>query len=172
MKIQISLILLSIMILQSDAVSSSQKDQNLIETTCKNTPDYKLCTSIIRADRGAAAADVPGLGLIVVAVVKKKTQEMLATINKQSKSAAKKLLPPLRRCKEVYKAVLEGDIPVAETAIRGNPKFAETAMADARIEANLCERAFEGVAPSPFTSQNNYVENVAAVARAIIRNLL
>lgn len=170
MKTQISIILLLVVApfttLQSDAVSS-QKDQNLIETTCRRTPNYKLCSSIIRADPGGAAADLPGLGVIVVAVVNKKSKETLVNIASLIRSAPKNLLPPLRRCKELYTTVVESDVPIVNQSIRGNPKFAETAMADAGAEVSICEEAFEGVAPSPLTKQNSFIGDVAAVARAI-----
>ncbi|KAL8486088.1 hypothetical protein ACS0TY_022989 [Phlomoides rotata] len=171
MKAQISLtILITLLIIHSDAVPH-RNDQNLIETTCKRTPDYRLCTAIIRANPDGGAADLPGLGLIVVDVVKQKSHEALSIINKLTKSGQPKLRPALRRCTEVYKAVLEGDIPVVSQSIWGNPKFAETAVADAGAEAGLCDEAVGGKVPE-LSKVNNYVVRVAGVARAIIRNLL
>lgn len=158
MKAQISLILLTVMILRTNA------DQNLIETTCKRTPDYSLCTAILRANPGSAGADLPGLGLIVVDVIKQKSNEALSIINKSRQ-------PALGRCSEVYKAVLQGDIPTATQSIRGNPKFAETAVADAGAEASICDGAGGAKVPE-LSNVNKYVIRVAAVARAIIRNLL
>ncbi|KAH6771622.1 hypothetical protein C2S52_005707 [Perilla frutescens var. hirtella] len=147
-------------------------DQNLIETTCKNTPDYNLCTAIIRADPKSAAAELQDLGLIVVAAIKKRTQQVMATIDSLTKTSPKNLLPPLKQCRKYYNAVLVGNIPVAEQTVWGNPKFAETAMADTKNEAEWCEEQFQGVAPSPLTADNKYVADAAAVARGIIRNLL
>lgn len=160
------------MICHGDAISQ-QKDQNLIETTCKNTPNYHLCMTTLRANRGSASADVAGLGLIMVGAVKAKSKEALSAINKLSKSGQPKLSQALHQCKEVYNAVLEGDVPEAEQAVRGNPKFAENGMADAAVEADTCEGAFEGVvAKSPLSGVNTAVRDLAVVARAIIRNLL
>ncbi|KAL7080832.1 hypothetical protein ACP275_14G002800 [Erythranthe tilingii] len=132
---------------------SQQKDQNLIESTCKNTPIYQLCIATLRADPGSAAADVAGLALIMIEAVEAKSKEALSA-----------------QCKEEYKAVLEGDVPVAKSAVRGNPKFAEGGMADAKVEADDCEDALGG--KSPLTKVNGDVADLAVVARAIIRNLL
>lgn len=163
------------MVLQTVEVVSAggRKDQRLIETTCKNTPDYHLCISVIRADPKSATAELPDLALIVVAEIKKKTEEIIVSIEHLNKTGTKEMQTPLKKCRSFYNAVMVGNIPVAEKATWGNPKFAETAMADTKIEAEACERAFQKVPmPSPFTKENKYIADVAAVARGIIRNLL
>ncbi|XP_057806109.1 cell wall / vacuolar inhibitor of fructosidase 1-like [Salvia miltiorrhiza] len=161
------------MLLQNEVVSAARKDQQLIETTCKNTPDYHLCIAVITADPSCRAAPLQDLALIVVAEIKKKTVEIIKEIEHLKKSGPKEMQPALKKCRSYYNAVQVGDIPVAEQATWGNPKFAETAMADAKIEAEMCEDAFLKVPnPSPFTKQNKYIADVAAVARGIIRNLL
>ncbi|KAL7080831.1 hypothetical protein ACP275_14G002700 [Erythranthe tilingii] len=170
MKIPISIILVLITIaVHSCAISQEIKDQNLIATTCKNTPNYRLCINTLQADRGSAAADVAGLGLIMVAAVKEKSREALSAVNKllvKSRTNPK----ALQQCRDAYKAVLEGDVPEAEQSLRGNPKFAENGMADVAVEADSCEAAFGG--KSPLTVVNKAVRDLAVVARAIIRNLL
>ncbi|KAL8490530.1 hypothetical protein ACS0TY_022523 [Phlomoides rotata] len=148
--------------------------QNLIETTCKSTPNYHLCATTLKASPGSSTADVADLGLIMVAAVKAKSREALSTIHKLRRRRQPKLSQALQRCAEVYKAVFEGDVAVAEQALRGNPKFAETAMAGVALEADTCEDAFEGVVvpPPALSGVNKVVHELALVARAIIRNLL
>lgn len=75
------------------------------------------------------------------------------------------------QCNLSYKAILEGDVPEAYAGLPGNPKFAENGVADAKIEASICEDEFpEG--QSPLTSLNQRMEKICDIARAIIRNLL
>lgn len=147
-------------------------DEKLISRTCKRTPDNNLCTAIIGANPGGAEADLAGLGLIVVDAIKQKSNEALSIIYKLTKTGQPNLLPPLRRCTQLYKAVLHADLPLVSHTIRGNPKFAETAVADAAAEATLCDRAFRPKSPPELTNLNKHVTRVAQVARAIIRNLL
>ncbi|KAI3459199.1 hypothetical protein Pfo_015862 [Paulownia fortunei] len=171
MKIPISVILLIFMNLHANAISE-QKDQKLMETTCKNTPNYQLCITTLRASRGSATADVAGLGLIMVGAVKAKTKQALSAINKLSKSGNPKLSQALQQCTDAYNAVLKADVPEAVEALtKGDPKFAENGMADAAVEADSCEGGFEG-AKSPLSGVNKAVRDLAVVARAIIRNLL
>ncbi|KAK6146246.1 hypothetical protein DH2020_020115 [Rehmannia glutinosa] len=151
-------------ILGTDAKISVEKDENLIETTCKNTPHYQLCINTLRADKGSSGADVAGLGLIMVEAVKAKSKEALSAIKKLQKSQPK-LATPLQQCRDMYKAVVSGDVPEAEQSIRGNPKFAENGMADAAVEADDCEAAFQGVAKSPLTAVNTAARELAEVAR-------
>ena len=71
-------------------------------------------------------------------------------------------------------AVVKADVPSAIQALDGGqPKFAEDGMADTVVEAEACERSFSGRGQkSPLTQMNKDIENVANVARAIIRMLL
>ncbi|KAL3641876.1 hypothetical protein CASFOL_012691 [Castilleja foliolosa] len=166
----ISFLLLALTIFHTNA-KSQQNDQTLIETTCKRTPNYPLCIKTIRAEPTSSNADVAGLGLILVQAVKTKSKMALSSARRLGKTQPK-MAKPLKECADVYKAVIEADVPMAEQSIRGNPKFAENGMADAAVEADVCEAAFRGVAKSPLTAENNAVRDVAVVARAIIRNLL
>ncbi|KAL2459357.1 Cell wall/vacuolar inhibitor of fructosidase 1 [Forsythia ovata] len=148
-----------------------EKDQNLIETTCKNTPNYQLCISTLRANPGSINTDVAGLGLIMVDAVKAKAKETRNAIEKL-KGSRPELGNALNECTKGYNAILEADVPEAVEALtKGNPKFAENGMADSSVEAVLCEDRFKQVT-SPLTVLNNAVRDLSDVARAIIRNLL
>ncbi|CAA3002246.1 cell wall vacuolar inhibitor of fructosidase 1-like [Olea europaea subsp. europaea] len=147
-----------------------EKDQNLINTTCRNTPNYRLCISTLRADPTSINEDVAGLGLIMVAAVKAKAKETMKAITKL-KVSRPELRIALNDCSDRYNAILVGDVPEAEQALRGNPKFAENGMADSSIEAVACEENFKKV-KSPLTGFNNKMRDLSDVARAIIRNLL
>ncbi|KAL2470246.1 Cell wall/vacuolar inhibitor of fructosidase 1 [Abeliophyllum distichum] len=148
-----------------------EKDQNLIETTCKNTPNYQLCISTLRAHPGSINTDIEGLGLIMVYAVKAKAIETSNAI-KKLKGSQPELRNALNDCSGRYNAILEADVPEAvEALIKGDPKFAEDGMADASLEAVSCEKSFKQVI-SPLTVLNNAVRDLSDVARAIIRNLL
>lgn len=147
-----------------------RKDENLIQTTCRNTPNYQLCISILKANPTSIKEDVAGLGLIMVAAVKSKAKQTMKAIS-NLKVSRPELRYALNDCSDRYNAILVGDVPVAEAALRGNPKFAENAMADSSIEAVACEQNFKKVR-SPLTGFNNGMRGLADVARAIIRNLL
>ncbi|KDP27949.1 hypothetical protein JCGZ_19029 [Jatropha curcas] len=125
-----------------------QSDANLIEQTCKRTPNYNLCVTSLKSDSRSSTADTRGLALIMVDVLKNRATETLQVINQ-----------------------LLQNIPVAIEALeKGDPKFAETAAMDAAYEASYCEDNFNG--SSPLTKHNTLVHDTGAVAAAIIRNLL
>ncbi|KAL8026038.1 hypothetical protein ABFX02_14G003000 [Erythranthe guttata] len=166
----ISISVFLVITLSSSVHTMAKSHQNLIESTCKNTPIYELCIATLRADPGSDAADVAGLALIMIGAVEAKSKEALSAVKKLLKGGGGGDREALKQCKDKYKAVLEGDVPVAKRAVRGNPKFAEGGMADAKVEADDCEDAFGG--KSPLTKVNGDVRDLAVVARAIIRNLL
>ncbi|GFQ04444.1 cell wall / vacuolar inhibitor of fructosidase 1 [Phtheirospermum japonicum] len=149
------------------------KDQTLIETTCKNTPNYQLCISTIHASPSSAGADVAGLGLIVVDAVRAKTEAATSAIDKL-KQLHPDMTRALEKCRDTYDAVLKADVPEAVAALKkGIPKFAESGMADVAWEAEICEGGFKEVgAESPLRGVNKDLHDLAEVAVGIIRNLL
>ncbi|XP_051128887.1 cell wall / vacuolar inhibitor of fructosidase 1 [Andrographis paniculata] len=148
------------------------KDDDLIETTCRKTSNYRLCVSTLRADPCSATADVPGLGLIMVDAVRAKAETALSAISEQW------LLHPeqrqaLEHCTAAYEAVLKADVPEAVVGLRkGVPKFAEFGMSDAAWEAEICQGNFEKWMESPLSQVNQDLRELALVATAIIRELL
>jgi len=143
-------------------------DLKLIEETCKRTPNPNLCLQLLKADPRAPSADIAGLALILVDVIKAKATEAEKTIKQLLKQGGNK--KALSECADDYDGILKLDVPTATRAVRGNPKFAENAVSDCAVEADSCENGFHG--KSPLTHVNNGMHDVANVARAIIRNLL
>lgn len=143
-------------------------DLKLIEETCKRTPKPNLCLQLLKGDPRAPSADIAGLALILVDVIKAKANEAEKTIKQLLKQGGNK--KALSECAVDYKGILILDIPQATRAVRGDPKFADDAVSDCAVEADICENRFNG--KSPLTHVNNGMRDVANVARAIIRILL
>lgn len=146
----------------------------LIETTCKNTPNYNVCFQSLKASPGSSGADVTGLAQIMVRVMKAKANDALNVIHKLQKlkiGLGTEQRRALSSCADKYRAILIGDIPQATEALqKGDPKFAEDGANDAANEATYCESEFSG--KSLLTKQNNVMHDVAAVTGAIVRMLL
>ncbi|KAM0965822.1 hypothetical protein FF1_021775 [Malus domestica] len=143
-------------------------DATLIDQTCQKTPDHNLCVSSLRSDPRSSSADVKGLGIIMVDVVKGKATDTLNQINDLLKQRPGD--KSLSSCAEVYNTVITADVPEASQGFSlGNPKFAEQGMNDAAGEAVSCENGFSG--SSPLTDKNKSVHDVAAVAAAIAKTL-
>ncbi|KAG9139404.1 hypothetical protein Leryth_017320 [Lithospermum erythrorhizon] len=165
MGISIPLMILNLLFLGSENV-------NLIDNTCKNTPNYNLCISVFLEDPRSSSADIRGLGLIVIDALKSKAEETANFID-TLKTTSPGLRSPLNRCAILYFAVLKADIPEAVEALsKGVPKFAEDGVADAALEAQSCELAFGSASNSPLTDLNKSVVDLSNVARSIIRMLL
>ncbi|KAK3029624.1 hypothetical protein RJ639_037941 [Escallonia herrerae] len=168
MKALIILAILTILL----TIEPTSADLGTIQSTCKRTPYYNLCVSTLQADPKSANADVTGLALIMVSVVKAKTTELVGII-RSLKGSRPDLRKALDQCDQAYSTgILVADVPVAEEALtKGNPKFAETGMNDAANEALGCEGDFKP-AKSPFTDKNTALHDVSAIAAAITRLLL
>uniref|UniRef100_A0A803Q4Q2 Pectinesterase inhibitor domain-containing protein n=1 Tax=Cannabis sativa TaxID=3483 RepID=A0A803Q4Q2_CANSA len=121
------------------------KLDDLIESTCKQTPNYNLCISSLQSDpRSSKATNVEGLGL-----------------------------QALDQCALNYGAILNGDIPQATEAFtKGDFKFAQQGSDDAANEANLCENEFTPSGSSPITQMNKDVHDVAVVTSSMAKMLL
>ena len=148
-------------------------DNNLIEQTCKQTPNYNLCVSSLKSDPKSATADVTGLALIMVKVLNTTATRTLIHINSLlHHSPSPKIKKALLSCADMYyNGIVTADVPVSiEALTKGDPKFADDSTLDAAKEATLCEEGFSG--NSPLTVDNTNVNNVARVTEAIVKLLL
>ncbi|CAN0855286.1 Cell wall / vacuolar inhibitor of fructosidase 1 [Linum grandiflorum] len=151
-------------------LNSAESNTPLIKQTCKRTPDYALCVSLL-STRAAKATSVKSLALAMIDVVKAKATATLKEIEWLFANEPS-LKDPLTACANMYRVIVDDDVSVAINAVRlGDPKFGEGAMNDAGNEADSCERGFEQ-GESPLTELNKAVRKVADVASAIIRVLL
>ncbi|KAM1086488.1 hypothetical protein ACFX2B_011988 [Malus domestica] len=144
-------------------------DANLIDQTCKKTPNYNLCVSSLKSDPRSVKADVAGLGFITVDIAKDKATDTANRINellKQSPSDQR-----LKTCATFYHTILVADVPEASQGFKlGNPKFAEQGMNDAADATEACEKEFSS--KSPLTDKNKVVHDLSSIAAAIARLLL
>ncbi|XP_027333222.1 cell wall / vacuolar inhibitor of fructosidase 1-like [Abrus precatorius] len=149
-----------------------QKETNLIEETCKQTPHHDLCVQYLLSDPRSSNADVTGLALIMVNVIKAKADNALDKIHQLLQEGSETdQKEALILCAGRYKAILEADVPQAVAALqKGDPKFAEDGANDAVVEATSCENSFSG--KSPLTYHNNARHDAAATTAAIVRQLL
>ncbi|CAE5967584.1 unnamed protein product [Arabidopsis arenosa] len=143
---------------------------NIVDKTCKQTPDYTLCLSLLRSDPRSSSADTVGLALILVDKIKALGTETLGQINDAYKTKPM-LKKPLDECSLRYKTIVDVDVHTAIIAVKGNPKFAEGAVVDAGVEASICEGGFTK-GQSTLTSLTQRMEKICDVTRAIIRMLL
>ncbi|PWA44418.1 Pectinesterase inhibitor [Artemisia annua] len=90
-----------------ETLFSATADRKFIENTCKGTPNYDLCLSIILADPKSEDADLTGLALIAVTRVEQEGEVTITQIN-ALKSSRPELRPALDYCAQVYNAVVKG----------------------------------------------------------------
>ncbi|CAN6551216.1 unnamed protein product [Malus baccata var. baccata] len=149
----------------SRAAKILQMEVDLIDQTCKVTPNYDLCVSSLESDPRRAYADVAGLGLIIVNVATVKATDVVNKIEELLKQNPDE--KPLKYCTRYYRKVLEADIPEASQGFRsGNPKFAEEGMIGATGEAESCESSFSG--KSPLTDMNKVFIPLSHCSRDVI----
>ncbi|XP_009763718.1 cell wall / vacuolar inhibitor of fructosidase 1-like [Nicotiana sylvestris] len=164
------------MLITNLAFNNDNNNNNLINSTCRATPNYPLCLTTLQSDprtSEAEGADLTTLGLVMVDAVKLKSIEIMENFKKLEKSNPELRLP-LSQCYIVYYAVLHADVTVAVEALkRGVPKFAENGMVDVAVEAETCEFSFKynGLV-SPVSDVNREIIELSSVAKSIIRMLL
>ncbi|XP_009604073.1 cell wall / vacuolar inhibitor of fructosidase 1-like [Nicotiana tomentosiformis] len=154
-------------------VLQTSADKNLVQNTCKNTPNVQLCLKTLLADPRSANGDVNTLALIIVDAIKVQATQAAATISKlQQSNPPAAWIVPLKNCAFSYKVILTASMPEATEALtKGDPKFAEDAVVGSSGDADQCEKNFGGN-NSPLTALNTAVRELSDVARAIIRTLL
>ncbi|KAJ4842941.1 hypothetical protein Tsubulata_042340 [Turnera subulata] len=145
-------------------------DENLIEQTCRKTPHPALCISSLKSDPQSSTADLKGLAVIMIYVVKAKAGETSQVIREQLKTKPELKLA-LINCDHNYDDILIAYIPSSIQAVQlGDPEFGETGMAFAAIEARSCENGFGG--KSTITSANQFVHDTSSIASAIAKQLV
>ncbi|TMW82177.1 hypothetical protein EJD97_006604 [Solanum chilense] len=171
------LILITNLSLNSD-INNNNNNNNLIHATCRETPYYSLCLSILRSDPRSYEAevsdDITTLGLIMVDAVKSKSIEIMKKLKELEKSNPEWRVP-LNQCYVAYNAVLRADVTVAVEALKkGDPKFAEDGMDDVVVEAQTCEFSFNYYNKSdfPISNMSKDIVELSKVAKSIIRMLL
>ncbi|CAA7048096.1 unnamed protein product [Microthlaspi erraticum] len=145
-------------------------EASIVQQTCKETPDFNLCVSLLDSDPRSSSADTSGLALILVDKIKGLATKTLNEINGLYEKRPE-LKGALYECSQRYKTILNADVPEAIEAIsKGVPKFAEDGVIDAGVEASACETGFNG--KSPLTSLTKSMQNISNVTRAVVRLLL
>jgi pectinesterase inhibitor-like protein len=145
-------------------------DANLIQQTCKKTPNYTLCIQYLNADPKAPSADVTGLALIMANVMKNKANITLNKIHRLIAKSPSDQKEELNDCESKYVAIVVAGIPsVIENLQKGNPEDAEQSADDTVTDANGCENDFKG--KSPLTAENNAVIDASVITAAIARLL-
>ncbi|XP_061993365.1 cell wall / vacuolar inhibitor of fructosidase 1-like [Rosa rugosa] len=144
-------------------------DAKLIDETCQKTPNPNLCVSSLKSDPRSSDADVKGLGVIMVDVVKAKAiigQNKAQELLKQSPGDLR-----LKVCSGDYDRISNHHVPNALLAFKKDaPDIAEEDMSEAAEEARACESSFSG--GSPLTDVNNVLADVAAITAAIAKELV
>ncbi|KAK4725797.1 hypothetical protein R3W88_030714 [Solanum pinnatisectum] len=171
MKILIFLMMFLAMLLVTNG------NNNLVETTCKNTPNYNLCVKTLSLDkRSETAGDITTLALIMVDAIKSKANQAANTISKlRHSNPPQAWKDPLKNCAFSYKVILTASMPEAiEALTKGDPKFAEDGMVGSSGDAQECEEYFKAITIkySPLSKLNIDVHELSDVGRAIVRNLL
>ncbi|GMH03759.1 hypothetical protein Nepgr_005598 [Nepenthes gracilis] len=145
---------------------------DLITETCKKTPQFDLCKSILQGHR--AVGDVKGLALIIIGVFESQTVDARNHVDDLMKhSQDPNFLQVLSDCKDTYQFLQSYSIVEAVSAVKlGDPKFGEEAMNDAVDQVvDGCESRFLGRFTSPLAEQNQRLQNAGRVAAAIIKIL-
>ncbi|KAF3658281.1 cell wall / vacuolar inhibitor of fructosidase 1-like [Capsicum chacoense] len=153
--------------------TSNHNKNNLVETTCKNTPNYNLCLKSLLSNKRSISGDITTLELIVVDAIKAKANQSSKIILMLSSSSPPEAWRvPLKECTLSYKVILTVSLPEAiEALTKGNPKFTEDDMVGYFGVSQDCEENFKR-SISPLTGLNTAVHDLSGVGREIIKNLL
>lgn len=143
---------------------------DLINKTCKKTPDYNLCVSSLQSNPKSLDADVQGLADIMAKITLSNATDTLSYIRKQvNQTEDPKLEQSLAYCAEVYIPVVQYILTQAINALNmGGYGFAKYGMLDAADEVDSCT----GSKKSPLAGRKQLVLDLCGVTVAIINILL
>lgn len=151
------------------------KNEDLIDQTCKQTPHYDLCLSSLQSNPESSNADVKGLAKIMADILLSSATDALNYMEELIKQAPE---PELERslafCAELYIPVVKYTLPQAIDALTsGQYKFASYGISDAAKEADACEKKFSGGSTkSPLSDRNSLVKSLSEVTAAIVNILM
>lgn len=137
-------------------------DKKLIEHTCEITEYYDLCIATLTANDTSLDADLKGLTLILLDVVRDKGYKALEKIKSLNKTNPE-WYEPLYECNFQYKAVVDDDVPEAIKGVNERRhELARDGMTDTTIKSQACEEGFmRRSLPLPLTELNTIVHNLA-----------
>ncbi|XP_074283954.1 cell wall / vacuolar inhibitor of fructosidase 1-like [Silene latifolia] len=146
---------------------------NLIDFTCKQTPDYNLCVSTLKSDpRTPSAKDVKALATILVDQVHRKailTQGHTRALSKDPifDSKTKEFLT---RCTIRYGHILNWIVSAKLSMAANDYSKAQDYIKALPTHIELCEREFESLAhvKSPITDVSKAMDDIAKVAVAVV----
>ncbi|GLT67192.1 hypothetical protein SLA2020_395180 [Shorea laevis] len=145
---------------------STLGDNTLIQTTCNQTPDSNLCTTVLQSDpRSSSATDVQGLASIVVDRLAKDATTTLQLITSLDETN-----PQYKTCLESYNIVKIDIQVILEGVSKGDPKFAEQSASDVATEADTCGKSIQSL-KSDVGDKNKFVHDLALVVVAIVKLL-
>jgi pectinesterase inhibitor-like protein len=168
------LILCTTLVVTQSQNVQPKNSNDLIEQTCKKTPNYALCIQYLKPYSSSSNASVNGLAIIMFGIMKDKALDTQGKIH----TIVADILPrdpfvpkaPLLECNNLYESIIVADVTRAINALQGSPdlKLAESCANDAKSKANKCELKFK-IGDSPLTDENNDMNDVAILAAAIVR---
>lgn len=163
-----------LILLISQCINSTIRVDNLIEQTCKETPNYDLCISSLQSDPRSSNSDVKELAIIMIDVIKDKATQTLNHINhllnNSSSSQNIGVKQELNSCTRQYSTIVKIDVLEASQYLsKGLFKIAEENINNAGVQANSCEEGLSG--GSILSDKNQFMNDLVAVVTAIIRSL-
>nr|XP_004296224.2 PREDICTED: cell wall / vacuolar inhibitor of fructosidase 1-like [Fragaria vesca subsp. vesca] len=178
--VSISMPLLTIFIIQIVLLPISHCRADLIDQTCKQTPNYNLCVSSLKPNPRSSAANVKGLATIMVEVLTSKAND---TLNEIWAQLLRQEDPAVRNCYDHYGYMVAAFIPeiygdltsrgFGGRFVRYNPAQAERRLHDDIIRrVDHCRHGFGKGRRSPFAKEIKATREAAVVAAAIVRILI
>ncbi|CAI8610798.1 unnamed protein product [Vicia faba] len=142
-----------------------------IHNTCLETPYYEQCMKYLTADPKSSTADVYGLALIMVNVMKDKANIGLNKINQLIATSPSDQKVALNSCAEKYNAIIATDVPQATKGLQNkNPKLAEDSAVHASDAVVACWKGLPG--NSPLIAENLVMRDASTITSHICRQLV
>ncbi|XP_030539866.1 cell wall / vacuolar inhibitor of fructosidase 1-like [Rhodamnia argentea] len=144
---------------------------DLVNDTCKNTPDPDFCFTALSPDPRSSAADAKTLGIIMVEKVDQIAKATLAGIGSLlGQSPDPRTKQALTSCEKSHEIITTSVAPTKESSTEGGYKFAEVSMSGAATSVSRCEADFGG-SKLPISGLNDFEHKAAMVASAIAGSL-
>lgn len=147
-------------------------DVALVNQTCRQTPDYKLCENLLRNDpRSFNVKEAKGLASIMVDIIHVKASQSVNKINELLKSQGDDQQASLNSCVDNYSGIINEDLPDASEALGNDDNMTvEDRLKDITFEVDLCDEKFSGTS-NPLKDVNKATHDAATIGATIAARL-
>lgn len=153
-------------------IQSTLSHTSLLEQICRQSPHYHLCIMTLRSSiNHRSKEDIAGFARLTLEIVKANASIALERIHERFVQSRDPKV--FEDCLASYNMIVKVHLREALNAMnRGDHKVVKQKAYGAGIEAEACNNKIKNLKTLSLRDTNRYVQNLCAITRTIVNNLL